>query len=516
MHTNYYFLRLLSSKLHKRLNGYKLAECYSRQKEEILFVFENREGEAFIIQAHLTGRFSCLYFPDQSSQPKKNSANWFSELIGKTVIKVRQIENDRSFIIEFVDDFQLLFKLYGNRSNVLLFHRSQLIKVFNRKLKNDFSIDLSQLNRSVDFSYDHFVKAGLKKTFFTLGQIIDRATPASSNIDAADSRVWYERGLHVIAELEKNVIYITRYEGRAYLTLYPYGDIFEKYADPIEAVNAYYRHYYKQNFVLEQRQALISRLDHLITGYGQYLEQVSERLATLKNVDGPEKLADIIMANLHAIPRGTDKVSLYDFYNDTTIEVPLKKNVSPQKYAESLYKKARNRPLEIQKLEEIITSRKELIEGCIRDRRQVASIETSKELALFRTRYARAEAETKTSEPELFKRFEYMGYTILVGRNAANNDLLTMKYARKNDGWLHVRDVPGAHVVIRHKAGQGIPRPVIEKAASVAAYYSSRKNEKLCPVIVTEKRFVRKPKGAPKGAVKVEKEKVVMVEPADI
>ena len=111
--------------------------------------------------------------------------------------------------------------------------------------------------------------------------------------------------------------------------------------------------------------------------------------------------------------------------------------------------------------------------------------------------------------------FEDRGFTILVGRNAANNDLLTQKYAHKDDLWLHAKDVAGSHVVIRHRAGFPVPEPVIEHAAQLAAWYSRRQNDSLCPVTVTPKKFVRKPKGARPGQVKVEREEVRLVKPAN-
>jgi predicted ribosome quality control (RQC) complex YloA/Tae2 family protein len=114
-----------------------------------------------------------------------------------------------------------------------------------------------------------------------------------------------------------------------------------------------------------------------------------------------------------------------------------------------------------------------------------------------------------------FKVFEYQDFQILVGKNSKNNDLLTQKYAYKEDLWLHARGVAGSHVVIKYRAGKPFPKSVIEKAASLAAYYSKSKSDSLCAVIVTPKKYVRKPKGAALGAVVVEREDVVMVEPKE-
>ena len=79
--------------------------------------------------------------------------------------------------------------------------------------------------------------------------------------------------------------------------------------------------------------------------------------------------------------------------------------------------------------------------------------------------------------------------------------------------WLHAKDVSGSHVIIKEIAGKSFPKPVIEKAAEMAAFHSKKRNESLCPVIYTPRKFVRKRKGDAPGAVVLEKEQVILVEP---
>jgi predicted ribosome quality control (RQC) complex YloA/Tae2 family protein len=111
-----------------------------------------------------------------------------------------------------------------------------------------------------------------------------------------------------------------------------------------------------------------------------------------------------------------------------------------------------------------------------------------------------------------FKEYIYKGVKIWVGRNAKNNDLLLTKYAQKDDVWLHARDTSGSHVVIK---SQNPSMEILEYAASIAAYYSKRKSEKLVTVIYTPKKYVRKAKNLAAGQVIVEKEKTLLVEPHD-
>ena len=69
-----------------------------------------------------------------------------------------------------------------------------------------------------------------------------------------------------------------------------------------------------------------------------------------------------------------------------------------------------------------------------------------------------------------WRRFEFDGFEILVGRAARDNDDLTFKVARPQDLWLHASGYAGSHVVIRQpEDGSEVPRQVIQQAAQLAA-----------------------------------------------
>ena len=123
------------------------------------------------------------------------------------------------------------------------------------------------------------------------------------------------------------------------------------------------------------------------------------------------------------------------------------------------------------------------------------------------------EKRLQVEERVPYKRFETEGFTILVGKGARENDELTLKYAKKDDLWLHAKDVTGSHVVLKHQSNKPFPSQVIDKAAQLAAFYSKRKTDSLCPVIVTPKKYIRKPKGLPPGMVHVDKEETILVSP---
>ncbi len=85
--------------------------------------------------------------------------------------------------------------------------------------------------------------------------------------------------------------------------------------------------------------------------------------------------------------------------------------------------------------------------------------------------------------------------------------------AAPDDLWLHVHGVPGAHVIIK-SAGRPVPDPVIQRAASLAAYYSSARSERRALVDVTQRKYVRKIKGGKPGMVTYRNETPVEAIPA--
>jgi predicted ribosome quality control (RQC) complex YloA/Tae2 family protein len=106
------------------------------------------------------------------------------------------------------------------------------------------------------------------------------------------------------------------------------------------------------------------------------------------------------------------------------------------------------------------------------------------------------------------------GWVVLAGRTDAANDRLSLKLARPNDWWFHVRGMPGSHVVLRAREGEEPSRDTLKQAAAVAAYYSKARSGGVTPVSCTRARFVTKARGHKRGTVNIRKETVLKVRPA--
>lgn len=104
-------------------------------------------------------------------------------------------------------------------------------------------------------------------------------------------------------------------------------------------------------------------------------------------------------------------------------------------------------------------------------------------------------------------------WTVLVGRTDRDNDYLSLKVAKANDYWFHVRGMPGSHVVLQVPAGEEPDRETLKRAAAIAAYHSKAREGGVVPVSCTQARFVTKPHRAKSGTVQIRRETVLKVRP---
>ncbi|MCP2043875.1 NFACT RNA binding domain-containing protein [Pontibacter sp. HSC-36F09] len=515
MHQNYYFLRQLSEQLRSQLVGMEVITCFSQNKDELVIGFAAGEQELYI-RAALTSHFSSLSFPTEFKRARANTINLFGELLEKTVQDVVQHLNERSFYLKLSKGYILLFKLFGNRSNIVLFRGDEPLKPFHKKFGADLELNPLQMNRPIRQNFEAFVAVdgNLKKVYPTFGDLPALYLEQLGYSNASLEEKW-ELVQAMLEQLEApEAYYVIRLNGKLRLSLLQLGEVLQVYDNPIEALNGFTRSYlsetgFEQLFEQTQQQLLKKQ-----RATQAILEQTEARLHELRHGRSYSQIADIIMANLTNIPPRATEVELYDFYTDRQRKFKLKATETPQKQAERLYRKAKKQHVEINQLEE--RQERKLEEAIVLEDALQALDEakTYKALKLYLKEYAHLLTTKQQAQQEApFRLFETEGFKILVGKSAQNNDLLTQRHTYKEDIWLHAKDVSGSHVVIKYQAGKAIPATVLEKAAQLAAYYSKRKSDSLCPVLYTPKKWVRKPKGAPAGAVVVEREQVMLVKP---
>lgn len=238
---------------------------------------------------------------------------------------------------------------------------------------------------------------------------------------------------------------------------------------------------------------------------------------------------ELITANIYQIKENVKKISLHNYYseNNEIVEIPLDENLSPQKNAQNYFKKynkAKSSELHAQKqLNEALNELKYLesvlehLENSILDReideiRQELIEEgyISQNSKKSSKNNKAAKKNGQLSSPEKFISSD--GVEMLVGKNNKQNDHLTLKLASSNDIWLHTKDLPGAHVIIR-KQGKNITENTLLEAAMLAAFFSKGKLSSNVSVDYTTVKNVKKPSGAKPGMVIYNNFKTMVVTP---
>lgn len=510
MFHNYFFLKRLADALDKQLTGLLLLECFSQNKDELILGFANEEKE-FIIRANLEPNVSLLQFPEEFSRAGKNSINLFKDLIDQVVTSVEAFDYERSFVIRFINGDSLIFKMHARGANILHVHDNKVINLFRKNLSQDSSMDPNLLHKKIELTEEQFQLYNTDPLEFipALGKETKVYLERKGFYELDESKKW-KAFQNLLKELDDNPIYLVESPLRISLLHIDQNDTL----DPIAAANWLYEKTVRSFYFDKEKQQVINQLKQKIRKSESYITKNKEKLTQIEDSRSPEEIANILMANLHQIQTGLSKIVLTDIYTNEPITIKLNTSLSPQKNAENYYRKSKNRHQEIDALKENIQSKEKLIDSLSRQILELDEIDTHKELRKFKKAHG-FEKEKKVRDIQLpYHEFEQDGWLIWVGKNSKANDELTLKYAKKNDLWLHAKDVPGSHVVIKEKPGQNYPEYIIEKAAGLAAANSKRKTDTLCPVIYTPKKFVRKMKGAPAGQVIVEKEEVVIVEPS--
>jgi predicted ribosome quality control (RQC) complex YloA/Tae2 family protein len=523
MISSYFFIRNIRNSLSKLLERAILLDAYRQSAQSVVFVFEKLDGSLFYIEGFFASDECLLHFPKEQSKSRK-AISILKELYGFMVTSVEQAENERAFAIHLKGKQSIVFKWFGRQSNILHWDEGKVKWLLVNKLKNDEVFNYTVFHKPRTWSQEEFLQMNgeLAKFIPQLGK--DAIHEWSTDVHWNELSNLKDKWLKVqvlLSDLKQPTYYIIQENKRAHFSLFNFNGnnklCLAEESDPLLAANLYFHYYYRFNRVELLREQLTLFYSNKLRALNKQIDQLSQGVVAFDERIPPNQLADIIMANLN-IFKSAREVEVLNFYTQENIQVKLKERLSAVDYASLLYKKSKNRQTEklkmldrLAKLELELENLKDAFATI--EQADVRMLLTLKE-DFLPTKGLSAQQE-KALEPPVFKEYECLDYKIFVGRNAKNNDELTLHFAHKEDLWLHAKDVSGSHVIVKHKAGKPFPKPVIERAAELAAFYSKRKNDSLCPVMYTLKKYVRKVKGTAAGMVRVERESVLLVVPAE-
>lgn len=285
-----------------------------------------------------------------------------------------------------------------------------------------------------------------------------------------------------------------------------------------EAVEAVIGRESGQSQVEEERTRLTRAVDGALTRIRKTADDLRQAVAEAEQAQALKERGELLLAYASQVPARAAQVTVPG-YDDKPITIPLEPGLSAVENAQRLFKRygklraarstlaqrVRHAEMERTYLEavrvhieqatspdDLIDLRRELTdEGYLRTRRMPVRGSSAPRPRAFRLK---------------------SGATILVGRSNLENDYLTFQVAASDDLWFHARGAAGAHVILRLD-GRTPAKRAVQQAAAVAAYFSQARGSGTVAVDWTQRRHVRKPRGAKPGVVTYERERTLHVTP---
>lgn len=247
------------------------------------------------------------------------------------------------------------------------------------------------------------------------------------------------------------------------------------------------------------------------------LKKLDQDLKRAQNLDEYQLYGELLMANLYAFEKGPTEVTVTNYYTNEPVTIPISVRKTPIENAKSYYAKYTKFKHALIKVQQQIDKTKEDLSYFDMITQQVeqaapADIEEIREELADQgyMKLKKSKRRKKPTKPQPETYVSSTGTLISVGKNNKQNDYLTFKLSRRDDIWMHTKDIPGSHVVIHTPEPD---EPTIREAANLAAYFSKARDSSSVPVDYTQIRHVKKPNGSKPGFVIFFEQKTIFIDP---
>lgn len=312
--------------------------------------------------------------------------------------------------------------------------------------------------------------------------------------------------------------------GKAYFSAIELSHIegeVEYYATISECLEAFYGDKAQRDSVKQRMSDLLRFLQNEKNKNVKKLDKLAETLDEAKDADKWRVLGELLTSSMHLFKKGDTFVEAINYYDEDqqTVKVALDPLLTPSQNAQRYYKKYAKSKNSLLIVEEQINNTHTEITYLESLLQQIAAasladiVEIREELieqGYVRDRNKKKGKKKKIEKPNIACFTSSEGIPIYVGKNNTQNDYLTNKLAQSSDTWLHTKDIPGSHVVIRSTS---YGEQTLLEAAQLSAYYSQAKESSQVPVDYTLIRHVHKPNGAKPGFVIYDHQKTLFVTP---
>ena len=554
-------LNLLKQELSATIVGSRIEKIHQPSKDELVFHLRSREGAYRLLvsasanspRLHLTSNA-----PENPASPPMLCMLFRKHLTGSVITEIRQLGLDRVIFIDLSGTnelgdpttFTLCIEVMAKHSNIILVNsegkiidsvkRIDLTQSSVRQILPSFKYEFppQQSKLSIIENNPEYIAESIKKcigkrlsgaileTLQGVSPLVSREIayfaapddPAATDI----SEISTERLIKKLTELKNTVesgnaspTMLLRDGIKPYdftfsdITQYGFAVTAKSFESFSELLDDFY--YEKDRFerTKQRSQSLLKLLNNAAARAARKLQSRQAELEACADKDSLRINAELILANQYRLEKGSLFYDLENFYDENkVIRISADPALSPSANAQKYFKEYRKAKTAESMLCELIEqSEQELayLESVIDSVNRADGFTELAEIRaeLYEQGYLKRAKNDKGKKPKPLPPLEYVsddGYTILVGRNNIQNDILTFKTAAKDDSWFHTQKIPGSHVVVIGN-GDIIPELTCRQAAALAAYHSGGRESSQVAVDYTEVRLLKKPSGAKPGKV---------------
>ncbi|QXE03041.1 NFACT family protein [Terribacillus sp. DMT04] len=551
--------RAMARELDHTLSTGRLSKIYQPTDTEIVLTFRSQgKNHALLLSAHPS--YARVHITDDTYQNPQNPPMFCmllrKHLAGGFLEKVEQFENERIIQLTFISKDELgdktskriIMEVMGKHSNIMLVdnetdmiidsikhisasvnrHRTILpgqtykLPPSQEKL-NPFTLDPADFARKLDFN-----SGRMHKQILNLLQGVSPALAGELAEQAymGDKEAYAAAFSAFIDKMKQDSYEPTYFKGKKedfyVMDLSSIEGTREHYDTMSSLIDAFYSGKAERDRVKQQAGDLIRFLKNEREKNIRKLTIHENTLKKSEEADTYQRNGELLTAHMHQIKQGDTEAVVTDYYDpdQSQVSIKLNPNKTPSENAQSYFKQynklKKSRTMVEQELEKTnaeIDYLDQLVQQVEGAREQ--DVEEIRE-ELREQGYLKAKTQQKKNKkpnlptPESYTATD--GTAILVGHNNKQNEYLTMKLAHKQDTWLHTKDIPGSHVIIRSSKPS---EETLEEAAKLAAWFSKSRLSSSVPVDYTLIRHVKKPNGAKPGFVTYDQQKTLYVTPEE-
>ena len=521
---SYFFLSRLANELSSRIKGKAIIDIYTSKKDTLFLNLY--DGEEFTLEICVSHSLPYIQILKSANRKKRNSLDIFPEIKNLKFSDVFIAKNDRVLLFQIENEISLFFTIRGKFTNVYLLNDDNLFsfkKISNNELeiiRSEFlSLDFIEPLSMPEFTQeDHLLNIlELRNKYPILSkEILENLNKDEKlNLESIISEIKkiYFNNFYLINDFQNRTTEIN--------SSIPYNSKsiqIEEYESALEAS----KKYLNMLKYFDELNKFYSNTKKQIEKELNYLNNKKKNIQTRIEIGSKEneyrKIAELLLINKSLLHTGLNEIILNNIFDNKPISIQLNKKLNPQENIEYYFNKAKDEKIFFERSSKILSDIEKRITNLVNASIELENCKSLDSILLIRKNIGIKMNNDSVKQTEIKFKFKHFlienKYNVYVGKDSKSNDLLTLKFAKQNDYWFHARSVSGSHVVLRvDNKTEAIPKGILKKAASIAAFYSKAKSSSLVNVSYTQKKYVVKKKGMDIGQVALLKENTLLVKP---